>query len=105
MTREVRILITNNIYDQLQEEANKRGLKVNELVKWIIGDYVKYANPPAIRMPVSSVQPMADKLSRMANLMVNQMSSQGMFKCPVCTLTLTSEDLEKGECSNCGSKI
>lgn len=106
---EIRIKLSQNIYDQLQEEAKQRGLKVNELVKWIIGDYIKYLNPPTRLMALPSiplsVQPTIDKISTTANLIVNQFSSQGILKCPNCTLPLSSEALETGECNNCGTKL
>ena len=109
MIKEVRIKLSDTTYNSLQEEATQRGLKVNELVKWLIGDYTKYWNPQPPRImalpSMPPVQPMMDKLSRMTNLVVNQLSVQGMLKCPDCTMPLNSEALESGICNNCGYKI
>ncbi len=107
---EITVNLHQNIYDQLLEEAERKGLTVEELIKAILGEHISYLSPRPIALPmVSPVQPTMDKamdkVIRIANLIINRMSSQGMLKCPTCTMPINSDDLEKGECSSCGYKL
>ena len=95
-----------NIYNQLATESESKGLTIEEFIRMILGDHVAFMNPrPLIPIPSLPIQNTLDKFSKIIKLVVNEMVASGVFKCPTCTLTLTSEALEKGECNNCGAKL
>ncbi|MBU1173239.1 MAG: hypothetical protein KKD44_27045 [Proteobacteria bacterium] len=106
---QVRINLAQNINDQLKEEASRRGLTIVELVKWIIGSYVMYQNSAPISVSYPSIPDnlmfSTNKISKIAEMMANQLIASGEFKCSTCTLPLDSEAISTGICNNCGMKI
>lgn len=102
----INIDLHQKIYDQLSTEAEDKGLTIEEHIRVILGEHIGFSKPRIMALPsLPPMQPTMDKITRMANLIVNQMSSQGMLKCPICTMPISSDELEKGECSSCGHKF
>ncbi len=115
---EVIVNLAQNIYNQLVTDAESKGLTIEELIKMILGGYANYVNPkPIPPIPfhnltfpdMPDMQSITDKLTRMGyivlNIVLKQLASTGALKCSECTLTLTSEALEKGECNNCRARL
>ena len=101
----ISIDLHQNIYDQLSNEAEEKGLTVEEYIRVMLGEHARFLR--AIPLPsISIVQPpIMDKAYKMVNMLINQMVASGGIKCPNCTMSLDSEALEKGECSACGYKV
>ena len=109
---EITVNLHQTIYNQLASEAEGKGLTIEEHIRAILGEHISlyshigFSKPGLMTFPsVPTMQPTMDKITRMANMIINQMSSQGMLKCPTCTMPISSDDLEKGECSSCGYKL
>ncbi len=101
--------LTAEIYGNLVTESDERGITIEELVRWIIGDYARYRQgPPAVRMALPSINPMAaetEKILKLSGVFMKSMINQGGIKCSNCTMPLSVEDIEAGKCSKCEAEI
>lgn len=106
--------LDGSIYERLESLATERGISVKELIRWVIGDYVRYSNistampasPPILRViPSSHKEQENDSLMKFSKLMMKDMLDHGAVKCPDCSLSLKVDDVEQGKCSNCGAEI
>lgn len=97
------IELNDKIFDNLQTLASERGITVPELIRWIIGDHIKFSYPlPPTPIPLSTA---TERINKIIELMMKAMISQGTFKCPNCTMPLNLEAIEKGKCQACGAEI
>jgi len=101
-----------DIYGNLVTESDERGITVDELVRWIVGDYARYRQPPSsVRMVLPSpplftpMESETSKLLKLSGMLMKSMINQGGIKCPNCTMPLSLEDLERGKCSKCDAEI
>ncbi len=101
--------LNSDIYDHLVTESDERGITVSELVRWIIGDYARFRQPPSVRMPLTPFplpgQSESDKLLKLSGMFIKSMIKQGGIKCSDCTMPLSIEDIEAGKCSKCDAEI
>lgn len=102
--------LNDDIYKNLETAAGERGITAKELIRWVIGDYIRYSQPPttmrALPMPLSSpVESETTKLLKLSGVFLKNMINRGDIKCSNCTMPLTMEDLEKGKCSKCEAEI
>lgn len=101
--------LNDDIYKSLETAANERGITVKELIRWVVGDYIRYSQPPTMRalpMPLPSpVELETTKMIKLSGLLLKAMLNQGALKCPNCTMPLGLENLEQGKCSKCGAEI
>ena len=113
-TKEIRVRLEDNIYEQLKKMAAEKGLSPNEMAKYIIGDETSIRRPQTsptqtISLPHPILPPQVtdayNKMERYLDLMVRSIVSQGLFKCPNCTMSLDKEAIETGICNTCGMKI
>jgi len=105
--------LNDDIYKTLETAAVERGLTVKELIRWVIGDYVRYSQPPTMRagpsiipfLPSRPMESETTKLLKLSGLFMKDMINHGGLKCSNCTLPLTMEDIEQGKCSKCDAEI
>ena len=114
MKKNINVTIDFDIYDKLLELAKERGINAQELLRWIIGDYIRYSNPSRYITPVSSVsksiipeeyQTSMKDITKLSKMMPKTIIGQGTIKCSNCTFPLTMEAIEEGKCQSCGTKI
>ena len=113
--------IQGDMYAKLSYFATKRGMTPEEAARYIIGDFFATAPsiitgeadmPPAARLlgVIRQVSPsvtddqrgMIEDIQKKAAQMI---AAQGGATCSQCMRKLTSDEIIKGECSNCGTKI
>lgn len=101
--------LNDDIYKSLETVADERGITVKELLRWVVGDYIRYSQPTTLRalpmplpMPVESE---TNKMVKLAGVFLKSMMNRGDIKCSNCTMPLTVEDYEQGKCSKCGAEI
>ncbi len=101
--------LNDDIYGDLVTESAERGITVEELVRWVVGDYARYRqSPPPVRMALPHINPMASQTEELLKLSAMFMKSQiknGAVKCSNCTMPLSVEDIEEGKCSKCQEEI
>ena len=103
--------LSDSIYEQLNNEANQRGVTISEIIRWIIGDYIKYATPSfGTRIALPSLQTIPpfnplDKFTKLAELALKMQMKSGLCKCSDCTMPLSWEAIQNGKCQNCGAEI
>ena len=107
--KNINLELTDDIYGNLVTESGERGITVEELVRWLVGDYTRYRQgPPAVRMALPSPNPIASQTEELLKLSAVFMKSQiktGAIKCQNCTMPLSVEDIEAGKCSKCDAEI
>ena len=101
--------LNDQIYHNLESNADERGITLIELCRWIIGEFSRFNNPPSltVRGPVahSSLEQENTKMTKLANSLIKSMIAGGVIKCPNCTLALTIKDIEQDKCSNCEADL
>lgn len=93
--------LDDKIYGTLEILANERGISIKELIRWVIGDYVRISQGP---VPYA-FQDETQKMMKLSNLLTKGLINQGILRCSNCTQPLSLEDLEQGKCSKCGIDI
>ena len=105
---EIELHLAPNIFEQIGEEASRKGLTDEELCRVIIGEHFAHYSLPSSKLfitpPHSLIQDSTDKIIKMVNMIMKQNIASGIMKCPNCTLTITEAALEDGICS-CGYKL
>ncbi len=104
---ELTIQLTDEVYSKLEEQSKERGVAPEAMVQWLVGDWLRmvYPRPLTIPQPVERLAESSSELSKIMNVLMKSMLSSGAFKCQVCTSDLSYEDIMKGECPSCGSKL
>ncbi len=104
--------LNDAIYNALETNAIERGITVKELIRWIVGDYMRFSQgPPSVRMalPISPFPGSEDKeqakILKLSGFLMKSMIKQGGIKCSTCTMPLDVEELEAGKCSKCQAEI
>lgn len=112
----VNLILNDSIHEILESIATGRGLTLEEIIRWIIGDYVTY-NTLHRSSPITAVRPLPfpsmenkesttiEKANKMLEMVLKTTIGQGVVKCPNCTMALNLEAIESGECQHCNSKI
>ncbi len=111
--------LNDAIFNALETNSIERGIEVQELIRWVIGDYVRFSQGPTpIRVglplhplpnPATSetdkIMKLSEMLMKLSEMFMKSMINQGGIKCPNCTMPLTVEDIEAGKCSKCDAEI
>ncbi len=104
--------LNDAIHKTLETNAIERGITVQELIRWIIGDYTHFNQPPtSVRMARPLIFPPGhgdqeqERMLKLSGFLMKSMIRQGGIKCPNCTMPLDIEELEAGKCSKCQEKI
>ena len=104
--------LNDAIYKTLETAAGERGITVQELIRWIVGDYTRFMQPPtSVRMalpmplPTNPVESETTKLLKLSGLFMKDMIKHAGLKCSNCTMPLTMEEIEQGKCSKCDAEI
>lgn len=101
--------LNDDIYNSLETSALEIGITVKELLRWIIGEWVRFSHGPRvlgpIPVPLSPVASETESLLKISRVFIKGMIKQGGIKCSNCTMPLTMEDIEAGKCSKCESEI
>ena len=104
--------LNDAIFNALETMSIERGITVQELIRWVIGDYVRFSQGPTpirVGLPLHPLPNPAtsetDKILKLSGMFMKSMINQGSIKCPNCTMALTVEDIEAGKCSKCEAEI
>jgi hypothetical protein len=95
------INIEDSSEEGLREQAKRRGITLEELVRWIIGTWV-IGGLVEIRQPPES---MADINKAIAHMVRMSVAAAGGLSCETCTQRLKLSDVEKGCCPKCEAPI
>lgn len=97
----VEIGLDPKIYEVALEDSESRGITLEELVRWIIGDYYRHLVVVGRTAPSPRALDIMDKVAKlMSGILINQ----GIFRCNSCAMPLDAEAIRTGKCS-CGAEI
>jgi Zn finger protein HypA/HybF involved in hydrogenase expression len=100
----INLEVDEAIYEKLAEVAKERGLRVEEELRWVIGDFVRASVPhvvPSVPLPLPDTVKSVDA----AELMIRILLATGLIRCSNCGKPLTIKDLDEARCHNCSSDI
>ena len=108
----INLEIADNIHGKLQSIADLRGLTIEEVIRWLISDAVcdEYEAKVAVATPVTRLMSVpadidGDETAKLTKTLYKSLLLQMSPKCPNCTMELTMDAVEKGECQKCGLSI
>ena len=114
MRHDVTFGLDDEIKNSLNEWGIRHGWKLEETIRYILGDKVAKDFAPYLT-PISSlsaVRPVKNPFEKQnkanddsVGQLIRAMVSTGMTKCRNCLKQLSSEEVLAGECSSCGEKI
>ena len=103
--------LDTKIKEHLAQYGEDRGWTLEETIRYILGKYVLeytavvpmmsnrgFLTPPQLQGPESWIDNYLTKFSTM-------IGSMGLAKCRKCLQLLSGDDINRGECSNCGERI
>ena len=100
---EITFMLSDKICQQLTEEAGYRGLELQELIRWILGDWVN-ENCDLENLDVTKAIP-ASMQNQMVFMSRLGAAANGSLKCEDCTFHLSVSDVWRGYCPKCKSNV
>lgn len=103
--------LADRVYSSLEGEAVERGITVEELIRWVLGDHTRYNLGTTILRPLSTSFPQSQEESegkevlKLSGMFMKAMINRGAITCRECTQPLNLEEIENGKCSKCGAEI
>ena len=108
----VEIELRDDVAAAIEAEASMLGITSLEVLRRLVGlhclEMKPMISPPMPQMigpiPIRFAAP-SRSMAIASRLLMEQMVKSGGLKCPNCTLPLSMESLEKGECGSCKAKL
>jgi hypothetical protein len=103
--KEIAVRFTDGTAKQVKVISEQIGLTPEELVKYIVGMWVREEMSSHYGPVASMVLQSIPSLSDFTKPVYLGLAEHGDLKCKNCTLSLTKEDVEKGTCHSCNAPI
>ena len=107
--KEISIKFVETIANQIASESKQRGLTSEELIKYIVGSWLKEENMhqygPMAGIASNISSSFSDAIQDNAKHQMKALASRGELKCKNCTMPLSVEDVDKGVCHLCNGPI
>ena len=111
----IQIELDTKIKEHLAQYGEDRGWTLEETIRYILGKYVVeytavvpmmsnrgFLTPPQLQGPEKGPESWIDNYLTKFSTMIGSM---GLAKCRKCLQLLSGDDINRGECSNCGERI
>ena len=96
----------------LAEEAKQRGVTLDELMRWVLGDWVASSSVRRFMPPAAIAPSIPTELSiapgymdQLAIVVRMGAAASGSLACAECTQRLTVGDVRRGHCGKCQAAI
>lgn len=104
----------------IKQEADDLGLTIAEVIRLAVGIHayeprrhqlppppraLLQITPPPLRLLLEQLDPIERAFFIANRLLLRRIIKSGDIKCPNCTLPLSFESLQEGQCSNCKAKL
>ncbi len=118
--KEITLRLHDNIASYIEEDSKQMGLTSEELIKHMVGVYVQndkrqaqrgmlgvgFMDKDALRSAIRGALDEVDKAFKDAGKKMLKLRAQdGALSCKNCTMKLTEEDVDKGECGACHTPL
>ena len=110
--RKLVIYIGEDVYNSIALDAEKLDIPITTMIRAILSNYATveqtttvYPTPGSYSINMKDARTTINRYNKMSEILLNQMFSSNMLKCPNCTLPLTEKDFNDNKCSNCGLPI
>lgn len=106
----ISLTLNDSICEKLETTATERGITLKELIRWVLGDYIRYSQvSKQISLPVpirrNPAEQETTKLIKVSEFLIKSIIKSGALKCSNCTLALTTAAFDNGKCSSCGAEL
>ena len=106
----IEVHLDTQVIDFLKQYGDHHGWTFEETIRYILGNrcFIEQSSIAPIQFPglmPQSSQSTEEWINNYYTRFATLISSLGLAKCKICLKQLSSEDIIKGECSNCGDKL